>query len=454
MRHATMAACAAALVLAFLGSAGNPAELAAQQAHVVERGSRNIEVLSHIPLGPRLSVADIELEQEMSRPYAYVARMVYGDFGPKGTDIISLEDPENPEVIYRWRIENQDLHQRTGGMDVKYFKLDDRYYVVQSLQFGQGGPDTDLGAVVLDVTGLPDPSTVQEVARIRAPQHPGGFHNIFIYKHSDGRVLLFTTVSGPYAHVYDLGRAVNGNVDEALVGRVPVPGADEAGRRGYHDFYVGYHPASGQDRFYGGGTGGYYVYDITDLQAPQLLTRLTGISGVRGGHTFTPTPDGNFVVAETEYQYAPLRIFDLRPGLSGQVENIDEPVGAWTADWKHLVHNHEMRWPFVFVSGYLDGLQVFNMMDPANPITVAYYDTYLGPPNTDRYGMFNGLFGVDVRNADGLIVASDMTTGFWTFRMEGFQGWNGTDWGMPNISSVQDFDNGPVDAAQAVTLRR
>jgi len=109
-----------------------------------------------------------------------------------------------------------------------------------------------------------------------------------------------------------------------------------------------------------------------------------------------------------------------------------------------LVHNHEVRWPYVFVSGYLDGLQVFNMMDPTNPVTVAYYDTFLGPPNQDITAVFNGAWGVDVRNADGLIVVSDMSTGFWAFRMEGFQGWNGEDWGMPDISSVQDWEKGPI----------
>ena len=83
------------------------------------------------------------------------------------------------------------------------------------------------------------------------------------------------------------------------------------------------------------------------------------------------------------------------------------------------------------------------MMDPYNPVTVAYYDTYVGPPNTRRNPMFNGAFGVDVRNADGLIAVSDMTTGFWTFRMEGFLGWKGEDWGMPNISSAQEWDDGP-----------
>jgi len=426
---------------------------AAAQVEVVKRGSENMEVLGHIPLGPRLSVADMDVEQELDRPYAYVSRMVYGDVGPKGLDIVSIADPEKPEVLYRWRIEDQDLHQRTGGMDVKHFKWDDRYYVVQSLQFGSGGPDADLGAVILDVTDLPDASKVREVARIREPELPGGFHNIFVYKHSNMNVYLVATVSGPFAAVYDLGALVDDGVTER-VAEIPVPDqgdGQDSQRRGYHDFYLGYHPATGTDRFYGGGTGGYYVYDVSDLEAPTLLTQMTGVPGIGGGHTFTPTPDGNYAVAETEYQGAPLRIFDLQPGLSGETSSIRGPIALWTANWKNLVHNHEMRWPYVFVSGYLDGLVVFNMMDPANPITVGHYDTYLGPPNTDRYPVFNGTFGVDVRNADGLIVVSDMTTGLWTFRMEGFQGWNGEDWGMPNISSAQDWDNGPAGARERIT---
>lgn len=401
-------------------------------------GSDNIEVLGHIPLGPILSVADVDLEQELSRPYAYVSRMVYGWEGDKGTDIIDLSDPSNPRVIYRWRIENQDLHQRTGGMDVKYFKWNGRYYVVQSLQFGQGGPNNDLGAVVLDVTGLPNPASVTEVARIHEPDFPGGFHNIFVYRHSNGRVYLFSTVQGSTAHIYDLGLVVEGRGDEALVGRVPLP--QETSRRAYHDFFVGWHEDSETDRFYGGGRGGYYVYDVTDLENPELLASLTGINGVTSGHTFTPDPTGRYVIAETEYQFAPLRIFDLKLALDGEVSNISQPIAGWTPNWRHVVHNHEVRWPYVFVSGYHDGLQVFSMADPENPVTVAYYDTYVGPYVEGRNPMFNGAFGIDVRNQDGLIVISDMSTGFWTFKMEGFDGWNGEDWGVPDVSSAQKWD--------------
>ncbi|MGA1495838.1 MAG: hypothetical protein ACO37D_10635, partial [Rhodothermales bacterium] len=45
----------------------------------LEPGSDNITVEGHIPLGGILNTMDMEVEQEMSRPYAYVAR---GTVGP------------------------------------------------------------------------------------------------------------------------------------------------------------------------------------------------------------------------------------------------------------------------------------------------------------------------------------------------------------------------------------
>jgi len=62
---------------------------------------------------------------------------------------------------------------------------------------------------------------------------------------------------------------------------------------------------------------------------------------------------------------------------------------------------------------------------------------------------------VQVRNPDGLIVISDLPTGFWSLKMDGFDGWNGHQWGMPNVSSAQDWDNGPDGAPtpRKVSLR-
>ena len=424
-----------------------------------EQGSRNVKVMSHVPLGGPQTTADIELEQELSRPYAYVSKVGLGK--PSGFDVINLKNPEKAGVLWSWRIENAALHQGIGCLAPAYLKSQGRYYFAQGCQFSQGGPDVDLGAVVFDMTGLPDTTKIREVTRLKAPDNPGGFHELYSYKHSNGHALLFTTTVGPFARVYDIDLVASGGPNQGLVARVPIPENASAGMPdflrlalpGYHDFYVGYDPANKRDVFYGGGAGGYYVYDVTDLQNPKLLTSVTGVAGVQFGHTFTPDPTGRYAIAETEYQYAPLRIFDLKPGLDGTTKNISRPIGAWTARWSGVPHNHEVRWPYVFVSHYEDGLQVFNMMDPANPFTVGFYDTYDGPNNkglgagaSPLGDAFNGAFGVDVRNADGLIVISDIATGFWAFKMEGFDGWNGHQWGMPNVSSVQDWDNGPDGA--------
>jgi hypothetical protein len=328
---------------------------------------------------------------------------------------------------------------------------------VQSFEFGAGSPDQDLGAIVFDVTGLPDTSSIKELARIRAADVPGGFHNIFAYKHSDGRVLVFSTVRGPRANIYDLAKTLQGDPKGGFIGSVPVPETSASNpQRGYHDFFIGYDATTHQDKFYGAGAGGYHVYDVTRPEEPKLITSVTGVAGVTGGHTITPTPDHRYVVTETEYQYAPLRLFDLKPGLDGTAKAISRPVGAWNFDWKDLPHNHEVRWPYVFVSGYEDGLEVFNMMDPTNPYTTGFYYTCecphvvdFGPlmdPPTTSPSVMQGAWGVDVRNADGLIVIGDVTSGFWAFKMDGFDGWNGHQWGMPNMSSAQDWDNGPEGA--------
>ena len=435
-------------------------------------GSSNIKVIGHLPLGYYRTTADIEIEAELSRPYVYMPRRDAGPTAPgastnishvnrmgpsKGVDIISITDPSKPFVLYQWRIENQELHGTPGGLDNEYFKHKGRYYDVQSFQMGNSGPDADLGAVVLDVTGLPDTTKIKEAGRIRVPQHPGGFHDVFPYKHSDGRPLLFTTLSGPGGNIYDMDKFLAGDPNQGLITNIAPPAAGREGRPGgWHDFYGGYDPATKQDKFYGAGAGGYYVFDITNPAAPKLLVSVTGVSGGSGGHTFTPDPTGRYAVTEFEVQYTPLRIFDLKPALDGTVQTISRPVGAWLASWDGNQHNHEVRWPYVFVSGYMDGLQVFNMMDPTNPYTVGYYYTCnctlpAGVNGAGQNGGMDGAFGVDVRNADGAIVISDKETGLWVFKMEGFDGWNGHQWGLPNISSEQDWDNGPDGAPKKIS---
>jgi hypothetical protein len=423
-----------------------------------EQKSSNMRVVGHLPLdatGPYNS-SDIELEQELSRPYVYIDRTKI----PTGFDIISIKDPARPKVIYSWRIEQPELHKGNGSLAPTYLKSKGRYYFFNGFGFNQGGPDVDLAAIVWDVTSLPDTSKIKEVARIKIADAPGGFHETFSYKHSNGQALVFTAPQNAFAYVYDIDRIAAGSTEPAY--KIEVP--ETAMKRGWHDFYVGYDPATKQDRLFGAGGLGYYVFDITNPAEPKLITSVTGAAGVPRGHTFAPSPDGRYAltISEPTYQYAPARVFDLKPGLDGTVKTISRPVGAWMPDWRGAVHNFEVRWPYIFVAGQSDAFHVVNFMDPTNPYDVGFYVTRPGPYlhgsgiagfTEQRAGgrsssMYEGAWGIDVRNADGLIIVSDEDSGFWALKMDGFDSWNGHNWGMPNQSSAQDWDNGPDGAGK------
>src|SRR5262245_46893000 len=107
---------------------------ASAQYRAGENKSDNVKLMSHIPLagqreGTSIQIADIEVEQELSRPYAYVSR----GRKPDGFQVIDLKNPNQARVLYSWFIEEPDLHVGRG-VNGKYFKLKGRYYYVQAFQ--------------------------------------------------------------------------------------------------------------------------------------------------------------------------------------------------------------------------------------------------------------------------------------------------------------------------------
>ncbi|MBI4501894.1 MAG: hypothetical protein HY700_12140 [Gemmatimonadetes bacterium] len=441
-----------ALAAFVLGVSSLPAQYPPGQHY-----SPNVHLLTHVPLAGAQKVSDIEVEQDLSRPYAYVSRGP----DPIGFDIVSLKTPAHGQRIYSWAIENPELHQGRG-VNGKYFKLKGRYYYVQAVQIRAGSPDRDVSTIVFDVTGLPDTSTIKEVGRIHVPDAPGGAHNLFPYKHSDGRVLLFFSTESPAGYpygalVYDMEKFLAGAPDQGRVGGIPLPEPRAAtpapGAKGYHDEYVAYDVANHRDLFYGGGPetsplGGNFVYDITDLKNPKLIATVIAQSSMQsGGHTFVATPDGRYAMTiMTSPAHQPVRLWDLKPALDGTTPVIKQPIGEWTVAPSKSGHMIEIRWPYAFIADYEQGLRVLDIRMPQDPVQVGFYDTYTYRVPFEPGGVAFGAYGLDVRNVDGLIVVADDYSGFWAFKMDGFDGWNGHDWGMPNVSSVQDWDNGPEGA--------
>ncbi len=415
-------------------------------------GSDNVELVAHLPLSGYFTVAGVDIEQELARPYVYVSG--FAEYA--GFTVISVKEPHDPKVVYEWKFPGRENRVGLAGENGRYFKLHGRYYYAKTVQYQRGTPGDDLGLIVFDVTGLPDGSTVREVARI-AEEGPRVVH-VFPYRHSDGRTLLVTTpTAGPYAQIFDAAKLLSGPASDALVGVVPVPETPLKNVvRGYHDTYVAYDPATRQDKLYGAGAAGFHVFDITRPAEPQYLFSMSGGRGVvASGHTVIATPDARYAVGTVERQFWPVMVFDMTPGLRGETKNIAQPVGAWTADWQDASHIVDVRWPYVFVAAFEDGLQIFNMVDPKNPTTEGWYYTcacahrmgWGGFTNQQGTSVLNGAADIDIRNADGLIVMTDYTSGFWAFRLEGFDGWNGRHWKVPNVSTEQDWDAGPVPAA-------
>ena len=282
------------------------------------QSTKNIRAAFHVQFD---GATDVRIDQELSRPFVFQA---HG--GPAGLDVVSIKDPGRPALIYAWNIEEPDLH--TGNASgIMLAKHRGRYYGILSTQFGRQGPDAEVVAIVFDVTGLPDTSKVKEVARIRNPTNKGGSHEAYTYKHSDGRALFFTTVSGaPFSDVYDVEKVVTGIAADngRLLGYRYRRATSSAATTGwvYHDMYVGYDPATHQDKFYGAGAGIGLLRGVRRHQARRAQADHHDHRGTPAfiAHTFIASPDGRYAVGETENQYDPLRSVrsEARAGWHGE----------------------------------------------------------------------------------------------------------------------------------------
>src|SRR5579864_9002606 len=90
-----------------------------------QQGSSNVHIVSHLPLGGELTVGDVEIEQELSRPYAYLSKAL---LAAGGFDVISLKDAARARVIYSWRVDHPELHTGLGALRGRYWKSHDRYF--------------------------------------------------------------------------------------------------------------------------------------------------------------------------------------------------------------------------------------------------------------------------------------------------------------------------------------
>jgi len=155
------------------------------------------------------------------------------------------------------------------------------------------------------------------------------------------------------------------------------------------------------------GNSGLWVVDFTDPAAPILLGTMTGYPGAGYDHSGWLSEDGNYYFLCDETHGSPIKVVDISDfGNLHVVASMDA-----SSSITEIPHNCIIRGNLLYASYYYDGLQVFDVSNPLNPVRVAYYDTYAGPDAQ----FYAGAWGVNSNLPSGNILISDIQSGLWVF---------------------------------------
>ena len=248
------------------------------------------------------------------------------------------------------------------------------------------------GLSVFDLGNLPNSVTM-------VGQYTTSFssaHNIFIDENSARLYAVGTNTQGNGVIVFDLA-ANPANPPE--IARMALPG-------GYmHDLYV-----LGNIGYGNSGNNGLYVYDFTNLSNVVTLGSLTGY--VPGGynHAGWVTSNGQGYIFADETHNRDIKYCDISSLNNISITNTFRSELLAPGVTGSVAHNPYVRDNYAIISYYHDGLQIFDISNPANIIQTAWYDTYTAHTN---YAGFRGNWGAYPFLPSGNILASDMYTGLY-----------------------------------------
>lgn len=153
------------------------------------------------------------------------------------------------------------------------------------------------------------------------------------------------------------------------------------------------------------GNQGLFIYDMRNAAAPSLITSITTYPYSGYNHSSWPDSSGKYLMFTDEVPNGlPVKIYDI--------SDIHNPkfVSLFNSNTGATPHNAYWKGRFAWASAYEDGVQVWDVNDPAQPKSVGYYDTY--PKNAPgSYHGFHGCWGVYPFLPSGNIIASDISEG-------------------------------------------
>lgn len=330
--------------------------------------------------------------------------------GARHVLFFDITDPVTPKLIGKF-----EGASTTIWREFKSYK--NRVYAVSD--------NTAEGLQIFDLTNAPD--TI--VRSYWSNQYFNSAHTITLDTTSGRIYLNGTNVASQGLLILDVSQ----NPDlPTVLASVSVPG-------GYiHDSFVRH------DTIYASsGFEGFFVLDCTDPQNPQLLAEIS-----TGGynHNSWSSADGRYMYYTEEIPKGrPWRIVDLQNLAGGEIEVVGSVLDGLMpgGDSLAIPHNIYIKDTLLFNSQYEDGLLVYSIADPVNPVLVGYYDTH--PQNT-FYNGYYGNWGSYPWLPSGNIIAGDMQNGLYLLRL---QQSSATD----NPESALRFSVGPNPATDRLRLQ-
>jgi choice-of-anchor B domain-containing protein len=176
-----------------------------------------------------------------------------------------------------------------------------------------------------------------------------------------------------------------------------------------HDVYV-----RNDTAWMSNGNSGLFVYDFSTPTVPVLIGSLDAYPDQGYNHSSWLNPAGTHLVMADETRGKRLKVLDVTslPDLS--VTSLFESTLMAPAHTNSIPHNPFFLGDTCVISYYHDGIQVFDLSDPANPVRVSYYDT---DNVATSYSGWYGAWGAYPYLPSGLILGSDVLHGLFVLEM-------------------------------------
>ncbi len=163
------------------------------------------------------------------------------------------------------------------------------------------------------------------------------------------------------------------------------------------------------------GNQGFVIMDYADIDNPQILASLYPEDYLQSGynHSGWATPDQQYYYMADENHGLDIKVVDLKD-LSDIY--VTDTIDANNDSEFSIPHNLIVHDNYLYASYYYDGLQIYDLTDPAHPVNVSFYPTSQIP----HQGRWEGAWGVYPFLPSGNILVSDMQEGLFVVKLPSF----------------------------------